>query len=482
MRYATDAPPLTPIAPPLQTDSPGTVGVIALGCPKNVVDTEVMLGEFRRQGYRFTADPVQADILVVNTCAFVADAEAESRQAIADMAAIKRRFPNKRLVVTGCLSQRHGERLIQEIPEIDLQIGTGQYYQLIPILDRTLRHPTTQSANQVAPPDAAPLDLSPEVGAARGAGLDRMLTTRPHSAYLKIAEGCNNPCAFCIIPQLRGRYRSRLPDVLTQEARQLVRNGARELILVSQDTTLYGRDLAPRMDLASLLDRLSGIEGLAWIRLLYLYPTLITDALLDTMASHPAILPYLDIPLQHSHGDLLARMRRVERPDTIQKLLERIRLRMPHATLRSTFIVGFPGESEAAFRHLESFITAAQLDHVGVFTYSDEVGTTAHAMDNKIPPELAEERRDRLMALQQGISQKKLARLRGKILPVLVDGPSEESPALMVGRTAGQAPEVDGVVYINAGAPAMGRFARVRITDSWEYDMMGTCVSVSDGV
>lgn len=438
----------------------GLVGVISLGCPKNLVDTEKMLGRFIENGYELTTDPHQADLLVVNTCGFKADAEAESREAIEEMAEVKAQHPNAKLVVTGCLSQRYGEQLLTEIPEIDLLAGSTGYENLIPILE------SGQPAPALTEPQPQRSEIAP-----------RILTTLPHTAYVKIAEGCNNPCAFCIIPKLRGPFVSREPEEIDDEVTALVEQGVREVNLVSQDTTLYGRDLDRRLSLTDLLEGLIEIEGIDWLRLLYLYPTLVTDELIDLMAADDnPILPYFDIPLQHAHSDTLKRMRRAERAKDVEQLIERIRKRIPDAVIRVTFIVGFPGETEAEFEHLYRFVEQNRFDHVGVFTYSDEIGTTAFDLPDKVLAEVAEERRNQLMELQKNISQEKLARLVGQTIPVLVDGISEEFEYLIEGRSMGQAPDVDGVVYINDGSPQAGELVPVMITESHDYDLVGHVV------
>ncbi|MBF0161905.1 MAG: 30S ribosomal protein S12 methylthiotransferase RimO [Magnetococcales bacterium] len=441
------------------------VGVVSLGCPKNLVDTENMLGQFLQQGYSLTADPEEADLLVVNTCGFKADAEAESREAIAAMAEIKSRHPGQRLVVTGCLAQRYGAHLAQDIPGIDVLVGSAQYEQLFPLI--AANQTTGEATLAVAPisPTAAPAPEKPV----------RLLTTPAHTAYVKIAEGCNNPCAFCIIPQLRGRFRSRPLEEIVAEVQHLSQQGVVEINLVSQDTTLYGRDLSPRLSLAHLLRRLAQVEGIAWIRCLYLYPTLITQELLAVMASEKKVLPYLDMPLQHSHSAVLARMKRAERYAGIVHLLKRIRHQLPQASLRTTVIVGFPGESKKEFRHLYRFVGQGWFDHLGVFTYSDEPGTVAYHLTDKVPAKTARKRQKALMLLQQRISRKKLRAWRGKTLEVLVESISAEHPGLVLGRSKAQAPEVDGLIYINAGQPQPGRILPVTITDSHEYDLVGHC-------
>lgn len=438
------------------------VGVLSLGCPKNLVDTEKMLGRFLQQGYTLTADPEEADLLVVNTCGFKADAEAESREAISAMAEIKARHPGKRLVVTGCLSQRYGATLAQEMPDIDLLVGSAQYEQLIPLIEAQDNGGGTTVAVQPLTQMVAEREEP-----------TRLLTTPAHTAYVKIAEGCNNPCAFCIIPQLRGRFRSRPLEEIETEVIQLSQQGVVEINLVSQDTTLYGRDLMPRLSLATLLRRLARVEGIRWIRTLYLYPTLVTPELLEVMAHEEKVLPYLDIPFQHSHSSVLARMKRTERAETILALLQQIRQQLPQATLRTTFIVGFPGESKKEFRHLYRLVEQGWFDHVGVFTYSDEQGTAAYHLPDKVSPKQARKRRKALMLLQQRISRKKLKTQVGKSLPVLVDRVSEAHAGLLLGRTMGQAPDVDGLVYINAGQPQPGTIVPVTMTESHEYDLVG---------
>ncbi|MBF0623567.1 MAG: 30S ribosomal protein S12 methylthiotransferase RimO [Magnetococcales bacterium] len=453
-----------------QTGQGRKVGLISLGCAKNLVDSEFMLGQFRDAGYEITPDPDQADLLVVNTCGFIADAEAESRAAIQEMADLKARHPGQRLVVTGCLSQRYGAQLVKDIPGIDVLLGSGQYQELI----RAVQIPQ-------ADPDRPALILGPPTYLPDG-NARRVSTTPAHLAYVKIAEGCNNPCAFCVIPHLRGPFRSRPPLEIEAEVRQLAARGVKEINLVSQDTTLYGRDLSPRTDLTSLLNRLEDIDGILWIRLLYLYPTLISDRLLITILRQPKVVPYLDMPLQHFHTDTLTRMRRAERSTSVQRLLRRVRGVLPDAVLRTTMIVGFPGETDKEFQALYDFVAEAKFDHLGVFIYSDEKGTPAYDLPNKVPAEVAEERMNQLMMLQQGISREKLVRLVGQTIPVLVDRISTESDLLLEGRFAGQAPDVDGVVYINDGSQyPPGSMVQVRITESHEYDLVGTVVSGPSG-
>ncbi|MBF0109539.1 MAG: 30S ribosomal protein S12 methylthiotransferase RimO [Magnetococcales bacterium] len=436
----------------------GKIGVISLGCPKNLVDTEKMLGRFFEAGHTLTPNPEEADLLVVNTCGFIAQAEEESRQAIREMAAIKSRRPGVRLAVTGCLAQRHGLTLKEQIPEIDLLLGTYD----TPEQPRSLAVPPRRRALAILDPLQRPLD-----------GAARVLTTPAHTAYLKIAEGCNNPCSFCIIPQLRGPFRSRPEVELFGEARALAKGGVRELNLVSQDTSLYGRDLVPRSNLVTLLHGLEEIDKIQWIRLLYLYPTLVHDDLLDRVAASEKIVPYFDIPLQHTHSAVLTRMKRAERGGDIRRLIERIRTRIPHASIRTTFIVGFPGETEEEFLDLECFVQDYRLDHVGVFAYSDEPGSASFAMPDKIPTAIAEKRRQRIYELQQQISREKLSEMIDRTVSVLVEGPLQEEPWTHQGRTAGQAPDVDGhVKLVGKGKVSSGTMVTARITSNTAYDLM----------
>ncbi|OSM04369.1 30S ribosomal protein S12 methylthiotransferase RimO [Magnetofaba australis] len=436
------------------------VGIISLGCPKNTVDTENMLGRLVGEGYALTGDPEEADVLVINTCGFIADAEAESRSNIAAMAEVRCAHPDKKLIVTGCLSQRYGDGLKADYPDVDLVVGSGQYDKIIPLL----AHPA----------EAGDADLFAAPGQMSDHNAPRLLTTAEHTAYLKIAEGCNNTCAFCIIPQLRGRFRSRALDDLEAEARQLAENGVKELVLVSQDTTWYGRDLTPRADLAELLERLAAIPQKPWIRMLYLYPTLINDRLLQTVARHDNILPYFDIPLQHAHDAVLKRMGRAERSDGIRAMLDNIRATVPDAVIRTTFIVGFPGESEAEFEFLADFIEEAQFDWMGCFVYSDEPEAPAYQLPGKVDREIALQRQGALMERQMAITAERLQSWVGRTIPVLVEGEDEEDPDLLIGRGPGMAPEVDGTVLITGDDPLEeGQLIRVHIDEADAYDLVG---------
>lgn len=437
------------------------VGIISLGCPKNLVDTEKMLGRFLQAGHTLTPDPEDADLLVVNTCGFIASAEEESRQAILEMAAIKARRPGVRLAVTGCLAQRHGRLLKEQIPGIDLILGTHD----TPSQPRQVLEPLGYRAQALFDP----LKKSWE-------GAPRVLTTAKHTSYLKIAEGCNNPCSFCIIPKLRGPFRSRTLEELMTEARPMVRGGVRELNLVSQDTSLYGRDLSPRTSLRQLLLELESLAELRWIRLLYLYPTLIPDDLLDHVNQSSKVVPYWDIPLQHSHSSVLTRMKRAESGETVRRLVMRIRERVKDAVIRSTFIVGFPGESDAEFLDLYKFIEEFKLDHVGVFAYSDEVGSASWSFPDKVPAPLAEERRQRIYALQQQISREKMVARIGSTVEVLVEQGIQEDPWCYQGRTQWQAPDVDGHVKLKGGTLVLGTMVSAKVLDATAYDLMAEVV------
>jgi ribosomal protein S12 methylthiotransferase len=462
------------------------VGFVSLGCPKNLVDGEVMLGLAREAGHSITPDAKDADVIVVNTCAFIDEAKEESINAILEMAQFKRDGGCKRLVVTGCLAERYRDQLKAEIPEIDVVLGTGEVPDIVGAVGG---HPAANGA--------APLKLfksSRELGCTThdaprtthvaptylyDASTPRLLTTPRHYAYVKIAEGCNYTCAFCIIPTLRGAYRSRDVDSVVREAEQLASQGVRELLLISQDTTFFGVDRGERGALASLLRRLNAVDGLEWIRLLYLYPTTITDDVLDAMAECEKVCKYVDLPLQHASSDVLRRMRRPGNREAYDKLLTRIRARVPDVTLRTTFIVGFPGETESDFEELCSFVKDTGFDHVGVFTYSHEEGTRAHAMDDDVPASVKRERRKRLMDLQAGILARRHAERLGETARVMIDGPSPESPLVLQGRLEGQAPDIDAVVYLDqcdASAFSPGEVIDARLSDARGYDFVAVPV------
>lgn len=460
------------------------IGFVSLGCPKNLVDGEVMLGLAREAGHEITADAGEAEAIVVNTCAFIDRAKEESIYAILEMARLRRDGQVRRLVVTGCLAERYRDELRREIPEIDAVLGTGEVPAIVGALDGngaagapTAVPVTLYRSKQQLPP--TPADVPPAERETPtylyDASTPRLLTTPRHYAYVKIAEGCDYTCAFCIIPTLRGQYRSRTEDSIVAEAEQLAARGVRELLLISQDTTFYGIDRGERGALARLLRRLNGIDGLAWIRLLYLYPTTITDDVLDAMAECDKVCRYIDLPLQHASAAVLRRMRRPGNRRTYDALLDRIRRRLPDVTLRTTFIVGFPGETEQDVDELVSFVRDTEFDHVGVFTYSHEEGTRAWAMDDDVPARVKRARRDRVMRLQRRIVAR-LGRQRvGRDVHVMVDGPSPESELVMTGRVEGQAPDIDSIVYFTDCDPTAltpGALVPARIVGAQGYDLI----------
>jgi ribosomal protein S12 methylthiotransferase len=451
------------------------IGFLSLGCPKNLVDGEVMLGLAEQAGHEITADSASADVLVVNTCAFIDAAKQESVDAILEMAQRKRDGRCARLVVTGCLAERYREELQKEIPEIDAVLGTGEVPDIVTALEAGGRRP--EAGQQVTFFRSRPAVRGPRPPAPTyiyDADTPRRLTTPKHFAYVKVAEGCDYTCSFCIIPTLRGAYRSRPAESIVREARALAARGVKELILISQDTTFYGIDRGERGTLARLLRELNGVDGLEWIRLLYLYPTTITSETLDAMAECDKVCQYIDLPLQHASGDVLRRMRRPGNRGMYEALLSGIRKRMPSVTLRTTFIVGFPGETEREFDELCGFVREIGFDHVGVFIYSHEEGTRAHTYPDDVTPRIKRQRRDRLMSLQrERVERRQRARV-GERVRVLVDGPSPEHPLVVQGRLAGQAPEIDPVVYLTDCDPTAhpaGRLIEAEITGATGYDL-----------
>ena len=446
--------------------SPFTVGMVSLGCPKNQVDTEGMLGVLKARGFRITPREEEADLIIVNTCGFIQEAKEESIQAILEMARHKKQGRCRALVVTGCLAQRYREALSRQMPEVDAILGTDACHRVAEVCHALL------AGLPVPGPETS--------GAVETWDLPRQRVGWPHTAYLKIAEGCDHGCTFCVIPQIRGPFRSRPPEAVLEEARRLAGEGVRELVLVSQDTSFYGRDLGERDALPRLLRDLARVPGIQWIRVLYLYPTRVHPGLLEAMAEEEKICPYLDIPIQHIDDELLKAMGRAGRRRDIEAALETVRRRLPHAVVRTSLIVGFPGETEARFRALEQFVQEAAFDRLGVFLFSPEEGTPAARMPGQVPRDVARQRRERLMALQEGISLEKHRALVGTVQRVLVDGPSAESELLLAGRTPGQAPEVDGVVYLTDAPgppPSPGSFVDVEITEAHPHDLVGRVVA-----
>jgi ribosomal protein S12 methylthiotransferase len=466
------------------------IGLISLGCPKNLVDSEVMLGLAERAGHQLTNDAASADVLVVNTCAFIDSAKQESIDTILEMARHKKDGACQRLVVTGCLAERYRDELKKEIPEIDAVLGTGEVPEIVGAIGGSRVSPLAFFKDAAAMlPARHDTDASPRVSVAsaqqgRGrstptyiydADTPRLLATPKHYAYVKIAEGCDYKCAFCIIPTLRGAYRSRPGDSIVAEARSLAARGVKELLLISQDTTFYGIDRAERGALARLLRELNEIDGLEWIRLLYLYPTTIDEATLDAMAECDKVCKYVDLPLQHASNPVLKRMKR---PGTRQKydaLLERIRSRVPGVALRTTFIVGFPGETEADVDALCAFVAAHAFEHVGVFTYSHEEGTSAYDLEDDVPAATKRARRNRVMALQKRIVTRQLRARVGERVRIVVDGPASEHELVLRGRLPTQAPDIDASVYLSECDPSAfrgGDFVEVEIVEARGYDLV----------
>jgi ribosomal protein S12 methylthiotransferase len=472
------------------------IGLISLGCPKNLVDSEVMLGMAQKAGHELTRDAADADVLVVNTCAFIDSAKQESVDAILEMAELKKTGRASRLVVTGCLAERYREQLKREIPEIDAVLGTGEVPQIVDALQGSAasaghapaplhffrNQPAVPAA--LAPDSPAPgerLAAPPPPSYIYDADTPRLLATPRHYAYVKIAEGCDYKCAFCIIPTLRGAYRSRDAESIVREATRLAAGGVKELLLISQDTTFYGIDRGERGALGRLLRRLNAIDGLEWIRLLYLYPTTIDEEMLAAMAECDKVCKYIDLPLQHASNAVLKRMKR---PGTSQKyddLLRSIRDRVPGVALRTTFIVGFPGETDADVDALCGFVSAHRFDHVGVFTYSHEEGTSAYDLDDDVPAREKQARRSRVMGLQKQLVSARQKRRQGERVRVLVDGPSGESELVLKGRLASQAPDIDAAVYLTECDPSTlrpGDFVEVEIAGARGYDLIARPVAV----
>ena len=447
------------------------VGFVSLGCPKNLVDSEVMMGILARDGYELTPRADEAEVLVVNTCSFIEAAQKESVDAILEMAEHKKFGAAKKLIVAGCLVERYREQILEQVPEVDAVVGTGEVARILEAVQGDLR------ILPVQPPTFLYHEFTP-----------RILTTPKHAAYIKIAEGCDHPCTFCIIPELRGKFRSRRFESVLREAENLAAAGTREITLIGQDTTSYGEDLGLRDGLAQLLARLGQIEELLWVRFLYAYPNRVTQKLLDTIAEHPRLAKYIDMPLQHASRNVLARMKRGSNGGAFLHLLERMRKTIPGVSLRTSFIVGFPGETEKDFNELCDFVKAAKLDWMGVFEYSDVDNAESHALNEKVAKDTITERRDRLMAIQRKISRENL---RGKYrmdkyktFGALVEGSSKDNPLVWEARLEGMAPEIDGKLYLTdvelpSGEVAeAGDVVRVQITKSDAYDLIGRVVEI----
>jgi ribosomal protein S12 methylthiotransferase len=434
--------------------------MVSLGCPKNLVDSEVMLGLLARHGYELTPRAEDADVLVVNTCSFIEPAKQESINTILDMAEHKKSGSVKKLVVAGCLVERYRKQILKEIPEVDFVIGTNELER---VLEACQMEGDGRESNQAAEPYLYH-EFTP-----------RILSTPSYSAYIKIAEGCDHPCTFCVIPQMRGRFRSRRFESVVREAEQLAAQGVREITIVGQDTTSYGEDLGLRDGLPLLLRELGSIPELVWVRFLYCYPNRVTEALIEAVAETPKVANYFDIPLQHSSRAVLKAMRRGSSGKHFLKMLGKIRSAIPGAALRTSLIVGFPGETDDDFQDLLDFVTEAEFDHLGVFLYSNEETCGAYGNPQQVPAAMARRRRKKLMAAQRKISRRRMRPNVGKVLPVLVEGRAEETEWLFRGRLETQAPGIDGQIYINDFAgpePRAGQFRWATITQSGDYDLV----------
>ena len=477
------------------------IGFVSLGCPKNLVDSEVMMGLLDRAGAEMTSNPESAEILVVNTCSFIDAAKQESVDAILEMAQHKTAGTARKLIVAGCLVERYRDEIRKNIPEVDAVVGTGELEQILAAAGLAMAAPQIQEPSPFTILSGARAEGELRESQGRFSRNDwdgaeahlpqylydhttpRLLATKKASAYIKIAEGCDHPCSFCVIPNLRGKFRSRRFESVVAEAENLVAQGVREITLIGQDTTCYGEDFGLKDGLAQLLDRLAVIPGLVWLRFLYAYPNKITGKLLETIAKHDNICKYLDVPLQHASGPVLKSMKRGANAEIFLKTVEKVRSAVPGIALRTSFIVGFPGETEADFETLCDFVREAKFDWLGVFGYSDEEGSRAFGLEEKVPARTIERRKRELMKIQQRISKTAKAEWVGREVEVLVEGESEETPLLWEGRSQMHAPEIDGTVYINDFGPyetlATGRFYRCEITEAHDYDVVARVVALS---
>jgi ribosomal protein S12 methylthiotransferase len=439
------------------------VCLVSLGCPKNLVDAELMLGSLKQEGFELTTSPEEAQVLVVNTCSFIKESKEESIDRLLEMAEYKKTGQCQVLVSTGCLSQRYGTVLGKEMPEIDLILGTGEFDRLPQLLREKGVVPPQVSSRQILPDPDRP----------------RILATPSHYSYVKVSEGCSHHCSFCIIPKIRGGLKSRPLDSVLREVRSLVQQGVKEFNLIAQDLNEYGRDLKDGTSLVRLIRELDCIDGEFWLRPLYMYPLLFNDELIEALAASPHWTRYIDIPLQHIDDQILRSMRRGSSSRYIRDLLEKLRKAVPDIAIRTTFIVGYPGETEEQFRQLHEFVGEAHFDHVGVFSYSQEEDTEAFSFPDPIDEKLQEERRGRLMELQKSISWKKNQARVGTKVKILVEGTSEENEWVRYGRLASQAPEIDGVTYLSEGSSRPGEFISVKITEAHDYDLVASSDELS---
>jgi ribosomal protein S12 methylthiotransferase len=441
------------------------VGFVSLGCPKNLVDSEVMLGMLQQNGHQITADQEEADIIVVNTCGFIENAKQESIDTILEMAERKSSGNCRRLIVAGCLVERYRKQIMEQIPEVDAVVGTNEIPSILSACGDTssLAEPVYEDRELYLYDHRDP----------------RVQTTPRHSAYIKIAEGCDHPCSFCVIPQMRGPFRSRPLDSVVKEAGKMASTGVKEINLIGQDTTMYGWDHGDPQGLASLLHRLSDVDGIEWIRFLYAYPNNIYYELLDAMAQTPKACKYIDVPLQHASSSVLKSMRRGGNRHSLTNLIKRIRSRVPDVVIRTTMIVGLPGETDEDFEELLDFVEVARFDRLGAFTFSDEEDAGSAGLDDKVDKETMQSRLDQLMKLQSEISLEQNSRLLNRVEPVMLEGPSKESDLLWEGRLSTQAPDIDGVVYLTDGVTDQmvpGQIVPVQIDEIYEYDLVGKVV------
>ena len=439
------------------------LALISLGCSKNLVDSEHYLGILsKRKGMELTSEIPEADIVIVNTCGFIGDAKEESIQTILEVSEFKETGNLKKIIVAGCLAQKYSEEILKELPEVDAVIGTGDVDKIEKVVDEILagkKAVETKNMTFLANPNT-----------------DRVLTTAPHTAYLKISEGCNRACTYCIIPQMRGRLRSRSIEDIVEEAKRLVASGVREINLLAQETTEYGIDLYGDKKLAALMKELCKIEGLKWLRTYYMHPEYVTDELIEVMKSEDKICKYFDVPIQHVSDNILRNMARAKNGEQVKSVLNRIRKAIPDATIRTTLIVGFPGETEENFQELKEYVREFEFDYAGVFKYSREEDTVAYNLPDQVPEEIKDRRYAELVNLQSEIAERKNRRFLGQEIEVMIDGVSSESEYLLEGRTRGQALEIDGKVLTTDGTARPGEIVKVKVEQNFEYDFVGPIV------
>mgnify|MGYP001432601415 FL=1 len=439
------------------------LALISLGCSKNLVDSEHYLGILsKRKGMELTSELSEADIVIVNTCGFIGDAKEESIETILEVSEFKETGNLKKLIVAGCLAQKYSEEILKELPEVDAVIGTGDIDKIEKVVDEILENKKVVETKNMT--------------FLANANTERVLTTASHTAYLKISEGCNRACTYCIIPQMRGRLRSRSIEDIVEEAKRLVASGVREINLLAQETTEYGIDLYGDKKLAALMKELCKIEGLKWLRTYYMHPEYVTDELIEVMKSEEKICKYFDVPIQHVSDNILRNMARAKSGEQVKDVLNRIRKAIPEATIRTTLIVGFPGETEENFQELMDYVREFEFDYAGVFKYSREEDTVAYNLPNQVPEEIKEKRYAELVNLQSEIAERKNRRFLGEEIEVMIDGVSSESEYLLEGRTRGQALEIDGKVLTTDGTAKPGEIVKVKFEQNFEYDFVGPIV------